>query len=200
MTKQPQKEEGEEKGKQEEKEEEKLDDGEAGNVKKNTKPMTIKKRMLKQKDSNNDNNSIDWLFSRTLYPLSFPRRWWSIFFYRNYYIICLFIRVLMHIFITHLYVWTNYIRRMEKGLLRERIVLDLIMRVCWKRTRDDPANPNTSTKTNNNDLILTLSTYILKRNESLKAVVFQLWLSLSPSPPTSLISVSLVCPQRNWPF
>ena len=44
MTKQPQKAEGEEKGKQEEKEEEELDDNEAGNIKKNTKPMTIKKR------------------------------------------------------------------------------------------------------------------------------------------------------------
>ena len=76
MTKQPQKKEGEEKRKQEEKEEEEeLDDNEAGNIKKNTKPMTIKKRMLKQKDSDNDNNSIDWLFSRTLYPLSFFRRW-----------------------------------------------------------------------------------------------------------------------------
>ena len=104
MTKQPQKAEGEEKGKQEEKEEEELDDNEAGNIKKNTKPMTIKKRMMKQKDSNNDNNSIDWLFSRTLYPLSFPRHWLSIFFYRNHYIICLFIRVLMHIFTAHLYV------------------------------------------------------------------------------------------------
>ena len=79
MTKQPQKAEGEEKGKQEEKEEEELDDNEAGNIKKNTKPMTIKKRMMKQKDSNNDNNSIDWLFSRTLYPLSFPRHWFIYF-------------------------------------------------------------------------------------------------------------------------
>ena len=36
-----------------------LDNDKAGNIKKNTKPMTIKKRMLKQKDSNNDNKSIN---------------------------------------------------------------------------------------------------------------------------------------------
>ena len=45
-----------------------------------------------------------WLFSRTLYPLSFPRHWLSVFFYRNVCIICLFIHVLMHISTADLYV------------------------------------------------------------------------------------------------
>ena len=68
------------------------------------------------------------------------------------------------------------------------------MRVCWKRIPDDPANPDTSTTTNNKYLILTLSTYTPKINESLKAVVFQLRLSLSPSLPPSSSQFHLFVP------